>query len=476
MNLTNSSPLGARVRALRRREKLTQAAMAERLGISASYLNLIEHNRRPVTAPVLIKLAQEFAVDVATFASEDEGQLNAELREVFADPLFDDLGLTGPDVKELVAQLPNMGRAVLVLYEAWRESRDSAHALAGRLSGGAAVEPVHLPSEEVSALIQGHHNYFPTLEDAATSLLRRLGGGPLEAALVHHLEGPLGLEVRQASVEQTGGALRRLDRGRNLLVLSEALDIHSRLFQLAHVAGLLVAESALDDLVARATLSSDTARTLARVALANYFAGALVMPYEPFLAAAEAVRYDIERLGHRFNSSFEQVCHRLSTLQRPGASGVPFHFTRVDIAGNISKRFSASGIQIARFSGACARWNVHAAFMTPGRIRIQLSEMPEGERYFCVARTVQRAGAGWHDSHTLHAVGLGCRAEHARRLVYADGIQLEGTAEPVGVTCRLCPRLDCTFRAMPPLQQTLDVDADVRGLSFYAPVGPARRP
>lgn len=461
------SPFGARVRALRRKEKLTQAAMAERLGISASYLNLIEHNRRPLTAAVLIKLAQEFSVDIAAFAREDEGQLAAELREAFADPLFDEHGLTVPDVKDLVAQLPGVGRAVLVLYQALREAREAAQSLAGSLAG---VEPAHLPSEEVSALIQAKRNHFPELEDAAAVLRRRLGRGPLEPALVQHLETALGLEVREAPVEQTGSALRRLDRDQNRLVLSEALGAHSRLFQLAHVAGLLGAEAVLDDMVAQAELTSDTARTLARVALANYFAGAVVMPYEPFLAAAEAVRYDIELLGHKFNASFEQVCHRLSTLQRPGQSGVPFHFTRVDIAGNISKRFSASGIQIARFSGACARWNVHAAFMTPGRIRLQLSAMPEGERYFCVARTVQRAGAGWHDSHTLHAVGLGCRVEFAHKLVYADNFNLAGTPEPVGVTCRICPRLDCAFRAMPPVQQTLDVDEDVRGLSFYAPV------
>ncbi|MEZ4472934.1 MAG: short-chain fatty acyl-CoA regulator family protein [bacterium] len=461
--------LGGRIRALRRREKLTQAAMAERLGISPSYLNLIENNRRPLTAALLIRLAGEFGVDVATFAEESDQRLASELLEALADPLFDEHGLTGQDVRDLVAQAPGMGRAVLTLYEAFRESRESAHALAARLSEGlAGVEPVHLPSEEVSALIQSKRNHFPDLEDAAEALRRRLGSGSLEPALRGLLA--QSLQVVEAPVERMGGALRRLERERGRLLLSEALSAHSRLFQLAHVAGLLHAEGALDGLVADADLTSDTARTLARVALANYFAGAVLMPYAPFLAAAEATRYDIGLLGHKFQASFEQVCHRLSTLQRPGASGVPFHFMRVDIAGNISKRFSASGIQVARFSGACARWNVHAAFMTPGRIRVQLSDMPDGQRYFCVARTVQRSGAGWHDSHTLHAVGLGCRVEHGRRLVYADDVNLEGAAVPVGVTCRLCPRLDCASRAMPPIQQALGVDEDVRGLSFYAPV------
>lgn len=268
------------------------------------------------------------------------------------------------------------------------------------------------------------------------------------------------------------GAVRRYDRERKLLTLSEVLAPRSRNFQLAHLVGLLSQSGVIDGIVdAAPELTGETARRLARIALANYFAGAICMPYQAFLNAARAERYDVELLGHRFRSSFEQVCHRLTTLRRPGNTGVAFHLIRVDIAGNISKRFSASGIRFARFSGACPLWNVHAAFTSPGRIRVQVSEMPDGNRYFCVARTVERGAAGFHAAHTIHAVGLGCRVEEAAHLVYADGLDLsaKGPALPVGVTCRLCTRMDCEQRAMPPLRSTLTVDEDVRGLSFYAP-------
>jgi predicted transcriptional regulator len=208
------------------------------------------------------------------------------------------------------------------------------------------------------------------------------------------------------------------------------------------------------------------------VALANYFAAAVLMPYEPFIESARLERYDLELLGHRFRASFEQVAHRLTTLRRPGAEGVPFHMVRIDIAGNISKHFSASGLRFARFSGACPRWNVFTAFLTPGMIQTQLSQMPDGATYFWVARTVRKEGGGYHAPQTVHALALGCEVEYAKKLVYADGVDL-GAREavvPVGLTCRLCERMDCEQRAFPPLQHPLRVNENVRGVSFYAPV------
>ncbi len=200
------------------------------------------------------------------------------------------------------------------------------------------------------------------------------------------------------------------------------------------------------------------------------------MPYAPFLKAAREERYDIDVIGRRFRVGFEQVCHRFTTLRRPGAEGVPFHMIRIDVAGNISKRFSASGIRFARFSGACPRWNVFAAFMTPGMIRIQISRMPDGAAYFCIARTIHKDSGGYHQQQPVQALGLGCRLEHARELVYSDGVDLGNgeTATPVGVTCRLCERTDCEQRAFPSLRHPLEVDENVRGVSLYAPVAPLR--
>jgi predicted transcriptional regulator len=218
-------------------------------------------------------------------------------------------------------------------------------------------------------------------------------------------------------------------------------------------------------------LTTNESRSLARVALSNYFAGAVLMPYAPFLQAAREERYDIDVIGRRFRVGFEQVCHRLTTLRRSGAEGVPFHMIRIDVAGNISKRFSASGILFPRFSGVCARWNIFAAFLTPGMIRIQLSRMAEGVSYFCLARTIHRDSGGYHSVHPVQAIGLGCRVSDARALVYSDGVDLENmhSAVPVGVTCRICDRTDCEQRTLPSLRYPLQIDENVRGLSLYNP-------
>jgi predicted transcriptional regulator len=231
---------------------------------------------------------------------------------------------------------------------------------------------------------------------------------------------------------------------------------------------------AFDRIIEKSRLTTPDSVTLCRVALANYFAAALLMPYGPFLEAARSLRYDIELLERRFGVSFEQVCHRLTTLRRPGQEGVPFHFIRVDIAGNISKRYSASGIRFARFSGLCPRWNVHSAFMTPGLMRTQLSRMPDGTTYLCVARTVRQSLGGFGAAHPLHAISLGCEISHAKHLVYGDSLDVNNpkAAVPIGITCRLCERMDCEQRAFPPIHRKLDIDENLRGRSFYTPARP----
>jgi hypothetical protein len=280
------------------------------------------------------------------------------------------------------------------------------------------------------------------------------------------------VEVELVAVSRDRGAVRRFDAERRILSLSEVLPPWSRNFQLAHQIGLLDARDDIKSILVRSekNLTTPESVRLCRVALANYFAAALLMPYEEFLRLAEEVRYDIELLQHHYTASWEQVCHRLTTLRRPDAQGVPFHFVRVDIAGNISKRFSGTGIRFARFSGSCPRWDVHAAFLTPGRIRTQLSKMPDGTAYFCVARTIRKS-FGYASGDAMMAVGIGCPVASARKLVYANGYDLENldAAVPIGTTCRLCERLDCEQRAFPALQHGMTIDENVRGRSFYAP-------
>lgn len=474
--MTEGRHLGGKVRALRRRENLTQVALAERLGISPSYLNLIEHNRRPLPAPLLIELVQLFQIDLQALAPDDERLLADDLLEAFGDELFDAQELAAADVRELAAGSPPIARAVLALYRSYRDARQSAESLAAQLFEGqelAGIDGSRLPSEEVSDLLQRHMNHFPELEEAAERLWRdaRLDFEELYPRMVEQLERACGVHVRVERESGMAGAMRRYDPGRRLLLLSEALGRGSRNFQVAHQVGLVVCSDALDGLVRDEQLSTDDSRGLARVALANYFAAAVLMPYAPFLDAARAERYDIELVANRFSCSFEQVCHRLTTLHRPGAEGIPFHLVRTDIAGNISKRFSASGMHFTRFSAGCPRWNVYGAFLTPGVIRVQLSKMPHGSTYFSIARTVRRDWR-FRAPHAVQAIELGCEARHAREMVYADGIDLDNldAAVPIGTTCRLCPRMDCQQRAFPPMHHPLHVNENVRGPSFYAPV------
>lgn len=465
---------GARLRNLRRREGITQSQMATRLGISPSYLNLLEHNQRPLSATLLIRLAQAMQVDIVSFADDQGERVTGELLEVFGDDMFDNEELSSAEVRELVANSPTIARSILTLYHAFQAARASADSLIAKLSDGetlSAVEHSRLPTEAVSDFIQRNNNYFAELEEGAERLRKdaRIDEEDLFWALSRYLRDSHQVAVRVERVGVMGGAVRHYDPHERVLHLSEILRRGSRNFQLAHQIGLLTQDRTFHQLSAALP---DDVKPLARIALANYFAGATLMPYTTFLQAARAERYDIELLGHRFRTSFEQVCHRLTTLRRPGSEGLAFHLVRIDIAGNISKRFSATGMRFARFSAACSRWNVHAAFMTPGIIRVQLSRMPDGTIYFEVARTLRKDGGGYHSPHAMHAIGLGCDVTHARELVYADGVDLNHVAGavPVGITCRLCERTDCELRALPSVQHPLKLDENIRGVSFYAPV------
>ncbi|ASG22059.1 helix-turn-helix domain-containing protein [Nitrospirillum viridazoti] len=469
--------LGHKVRRLRRDLHLTQAQMAEMLAISPSYLNLIEGNQRPLTVALLLKIGQTFDVDLATFAEDDEVRLVAGLREVFADPLFDHTDIKNQDMKELAAVAPGLGQAVVTLYRAYLEAREDIQALAEKVDDRDRQHPQagaqQFAQDEVGEFFQDQNNHFPELELAAETLWfdGDLDSADLYGSLARFVQKAHGLTVKLMPVEVMGETVRRYDRHSRRVLISEMLPPAGRTFQLAVQVALMRHRDLLSATVEKATMASEDSRQLARIVLAGYFAAAVMMPYGRFLEAAKSARYDIEVLMHRFVASFEQVCHRLTTLQRPGAKGVPFFLVRVDPAGNISKRFSAvPGFHMARFGGGCPRWTVHQAFRNPGQILTQLMRMPDGTSYFAIARTLSKAG-GWKSVPRQFALSLGCEATQAHQLIYADGIDLAGAqATPVGTNCRLCPRLDCTQRAFPPLNHRLVVDENIRGLSSY--IGP----
>ena len=468
--------IGGRLRRLRQEKRLTQAQMARELGLSASYLALLESNQRPVTVRVLLKLVEKFHVDLGDFTADTDQSLSLQLMEAFSDPVFEHAEVKASDVQELVATLPAVGRAVLDIYDAWRHNRPLDEPGGAGEDTADGPSPVAIPSEEVTDFIQRRMNYFPELEAAAERLWAEndLSIHTLHQDLIALLRSRYAVTVEVRADEDMPGRFRHFDRLARRLEISEMLSPPSRIFQIAHQIAYLGHHDVLDRIVAEGDFGGTQTAALMRTALANYFAAAVLMPYTLFLEAARATRYDIDILKSRFGVSFEQACQRLTTLHRPGAEGIPFHFIRVDIAGNISKRFSASGIHIARFGAACPRWNVYDAFSTPGMLRVQVSRMPDGGTFFCVARTAGRAAGfaavgGLPQRVGQRAIGLGCDIRRASEMVYADGLNLADpqVVTPIGVSCRTCPRTDCAERAMPSLSQKLNIDENVRGPSTY---------
>jgi len=465
---------GTRIKRLRRDLGLTQAQMADDLGISTSYLNLLERNQRPLSAQLLLRLADSFEVDLKDFSGDDEARAAASLKEVFADPLFEGLSVANAELADMVGASPAAAQAVVTLYRAYRNSVTNSAALAERMeSGTGARQPDALrqPLEEVRDFFTEAGNHFPALEATAELLWAdaEFSQSDLYWQLRDYLKRSHDISVRTVPADVLADSRWRLDRHSKRLFVSQALDLSTRTFVLAHQIGLLGHRDLLNQVINDAGLSKE-ATPLARLGLANYFAAAVMMPYESFLTTAEKWRYDADAIAARFGASYEQVCHRFTALQRPGARGVPFFFLRIDHAGNISKQLSAGGFHFARFGGACPRWNIYESFQSPGRILPQLLEMEDGTTYFTFSRALVNLGDGYDKPASLHAIGMGCRVDYVRKLVYADGIDLKNKAAitPAGTNCRLCERPDCAMRAFPPLNRRVSVPEFQRGASPFA--------
>ncbi|WEJ33373.1 helix-turn-helix transcriptional regulator [Devosia sp. SD17-2] len=465
----SASQIGGRIKRLRRVRHLNQADLAAALGISPSYLNLIEHNRRKVTVPLLFSIAGYFGVEPGELVDSDEGRLVGDLMEIFGDDLFADSDLTNLEIRDLAHANPAAARAVLKLYDRYKNltGEETPRPVQGE------AEPFHLATDAISDFLQANANHFPILEEAAERVRIDIdnSGDSFETGIRTYLFNVFGLETRLASLPH--GVARQLDSARRHLLVSDLLPGETASFLLAQQIGTLAASAEIAAVIEAANLPEGDAPALARNVLSSYFAAALLMPYEPFLKACRDHRYDIDRVGRRFGASFEQVCHRMTTLQRKGASGIPLHLVRTDIAGNISKRFSLSGIHIPRHSGACPRWNIYAAFLAPDRINVQISQMPDGQRYFCIARTITKGDYRYNAPRRHLSIGLGCAIHHAREMIYSEGVDLTSEQQivPIGTGCRICPRLECSSRAHPPADHRFRLDETIRPESIYARMG-----
>ena len=459
--------LGARLKRLRRERGLNQSQMADALGISSSYLNHLERNQRPVTAGILLRLAESFDIDVRAFASEHGDSAGAnQLGEIFSDPMLADLGVSRYELIELTDNAPSVAEGLSRLYTAFRELQRHPQEME---TGGADPRVLITPETWVRDYIQAQRNHFPELEDGAETL----GGAlvdPLSVAepLRRRLKEAWGVEVRVVAPEVLEDASQHYDAQRRTLMLSALLRPENRTFGIAYQLAMLEFAPVLARMIESARPPDPGSRHLLHMSFANYAAGAIMMPYGKFLRAAEEHRYAIDRLCAHFGSNVEQVAHRLTTLGRSGASGVPFFMLRVDPAGNISKRYAGESFPFSHFGGTCPRWQLHAAFQTPGQTIRQLIETPDGQRFFTISRTIERPLRPDLRDDALLAIGLGCDVKHAQRIAYSDGLDLLTTpATPVGPACAICPRLQCPYRATAPAGRMLAVEENRKTISPY---------
>ncbi len=450
--------LGPRLRVLRRELGLNQTQMAEELGVSPSYLNHLERNQRPLTAQMLLRLASTYDIDMRDFVAGANEAAASDLHEIFADALVRDIGIPRHEVLEVAENYPSVAEAVTRLYRALTDLRR----LPDRIESlGGATPPTASPLDWLRAELEQRRNHYPEIDGEAEALSLSLGEGPeaLRDGMIRDLGARFGISVRVVPAATLAGSLRHFDGHRRRLMLSERLPAAGRLFGIAYQLALNALARPIAEALRRAAPPDEEASALGRIAFANYAAAALVMPYERFRTAAAQERYDFDLLVDRFGASFEQVAHRLTTLQRQGARGVPFFMLKIDSVGNVSKRFTAEALPIARFGGGCPRWGVARAFRLPGETIAALAETPDGVRYASFARAVPRTAAPG-----LVTLVLGCEAKHAPAIAYADG--LGDRAIPIGPACHICEREACPERALPPVTRALELH------QFQRPVAP----
>jgi len=455
---------GTKLKETRTRMRLTQKEFSAKLGVSLPYLNQMENNNRPVSAGVVLALAQEFGFDVTELSAGDAERIVTDMREILADPVFGDNAPPLADLRLVASNAPTFARAFLELHRSYRQTHERLASLdeaLGREDSAVRASPW----EEVRDFFHYCDNYIDAVDRAAERF----------ATPQDDTQDVMELAIRALKSIDVLGKFEKTEQLRHYDPKTRQLTISSRAahatkrFQMLHQVALLTQDGLLEATLDLARFQTAEARAIAKIGLANYFAGAALLPYRIFQSAARETRHDLEQLADMFGASIEQVAHRLSTLQRPGAKGIPFFFVRVDQAGTITKRHSATRLQFARFGGACPLWNVHQAFETPGRFLRQLAQTPDGVRYFCLARDISKSGGSYDAPVRRYAIGLGCEVQHADQLIYADGMEMNKAQafEPIGISCRICDRKSCHQRSVPPLERALRVDPDTRGIQPY---------
>lgn len=472
--------VGHRLRALRLSKNVKQADAARELGVSPAYLNLIEKGKRMTPFPLLWKALRHFGVDPEQFMAQlGEGSVDQALAKLLDEPLLKTLELDQESLQSLSAE-PKLAGTVAALFNLYKNTRSQLDNVMAQLSSeerskasGAEGRLDYSPFDEVTDFLEANNNYFPELEEEAEAIRRDCGleRQTLSSQLQKALEQRHGFTVRYEDPPPGSSVVRRLSPHEKLLVLSPTLTEQTLKFQLAATLGLLAIDRTrfVERAIGQKTRHAETPR-LIKVNLANYFAGALMLPYGDFFKEVQRTRYDVELLSQLYNVTYETVAHRVCNLADPKRRGLPFHFVRCDIAGNISKRYSGTGFKFAS-AGSCAKWAVHLAFLNPSQLTRQYTQLPDGDTYFEFAKVQLQPVEGTIAMGTAYAIGLGTHAENAKHLAY--GLPWNDAKRDVvraGTSCRFCERTDCSQRAAASYRFAFAFDEYTKKDCFFSPL------
>ncbi len=466
------SKIGPKIKAFRRQIGMQANKLAGELSISPSYLNLIEKGQRKIDGDLLLKVCEKLRIELSDLTSKTDLNLENNISELLSDELFEDLDILGPEVKDLVNTNPKIAKALIKLGDNFKQKD---HEIVNKLENisGKIIDSrkAAFPGEVISDFLQENKNFFPKLENFANTIFEKVkqNNRTRYIALCDFLKSEYGITVKDVIPEEGKPFSKIYKTKQKELFLSDYLSLETKKLHAAAQISQEGASKEIDEYLLTFNFPSEEAKKLTRVALLNYCGAAILMPYKLFHKECKVLKYDLELLQNTFATSFEQVAHRVTCLQDPDMPGIPFHFLRVDVAGNISKRFSLSGIEIPRYGGACPRWNVYSAFSRPGVIQAAVSKMTNGEKYVCIARTVEKGVGRYGQKKSMLSIGLGCEAKYAKDFVYTENLDLNDKKSelPIGVSCRTCDRLDCSQRAFPPLHKKFDIDINSRGVSVY---------
>ena len=464
--------IGPKIKAFRRQLGLQANKLAEELNISPSYLNLIEGGKRKIDGDLLLKICDKLNIELSQLSSKIDVNLENTLSEILDDKLFEDLDILGPEVKDLVSTNPKIGKAIVRLGDILKKKDHELVNKIEKISGKIVDNRKNsFPGEVISDFLQENKNYFPKLEEFANNVFAKiqLNNRATYMALCDFLKKEYKISVKDVVPKEGKSFSKIFDKEKKELWLSDYVALETKKL---YAAAQIAHEGAINEInnyLSKFSFPTEESKKLTQVALLNYCGAAILMPYADFHRECIKQKYDLELLQNTFATTFEQIAHRVTSLQDPKLPGIPFHFLRVDIAGNISKRFSLSGIEIPRYGGACPRWNVYSAFTRPGKIQAAVSKMSNGEKYVCIARTVEKGVGRFGENKSILSIGLGCEAKYAKDFVYTENLNINAkkTEIPIGVSCRTCDRLDCSQRAFPPLHKKFDVDVNSRGISVY---------